>query len=123
MTNHGDSGIRCQQRNTDGKTGDEITQSSISSEDTTQIVESESQQDFIPLTDNLFCSSLHTTFLLDEESKHPLSSESNQYLSSPVTIQSQGSRGEHKDLGPEYQRRGRFLVWPVSLGLPFVVST
>lgn len=123
MKNHVDSLICSQQQNTDGDTGEELIPSSISSEGNAQIVERKSQQHFTPLTDNLFYSSLNTTVLMKDEPKNPLSSESNQYLLSPVTLHTQGSRGEHKDLGPEYQRRGRFLVWPVSLGLPFGVST
>jgi hypothetical protein len=78
-----------------------------------------SEEEFAPIADIICCSSMDSIFMNDEEAPKRLpTTQFNQHLLSPVTIKSQVPRQEGKELGPEYQRRGRFLVWPASLGIP-----
>lgn len=83
------------------------------------------EEEFTPIPAFICCSSIEVIYIDDDDeaSKRLNSTLFIQHLS-PHTIKSQVLRQEGNKLGPEYQRRGRFLVWPASLGIPsFEVST
>ena len=98
------------------------TASSSSLADTkVQATNSEGKQAFDPFDDIIcpMCSSLDVFLLGDPEEQTLLPpSKRNFTLPRPITIHSRMAKPE-KELGPEYQRRGRFLVWPATLGIPF----
>lgn len=91
--------------------------SNSSSEANALPTESEVHEDYSQETNDLCCSTFNSMFSReDDEPKHNQITERSHDPTSPLGMNREMSR---KELGPEYQQRGRFLVWPAALGMPW----